>query len=285
MTKSAAPSSHGKAATATTATRRTSPADLLDGPLRQRAQRLGLYGLLARWAELDQEPWVPKLLDLEEGERRRRSLERRIRNARLGRFKPIGDFDWTWPKDVDRELVDELFQLTFLDEAANVVLVGPNGTGKTTIAQNLAYEAISRGHTARFTTASEMLNDLAGQESASGLARRLRAYCHAALLVIDEVGYLSYDTRHADLLFDVVSRRAQQRSTIVTTNKPFAEWNQVFPNAGCVVALVDRLVHKAEIVRIDGDSYRVKEAKEREARRAEERRKRPRKAPRDDPRS
>jgi len=281
MTKSAAPSSPGKA---TTATRPTSPADLLEGPLRQRAQRLGLYGLLARWGEFDKEAWIPKLLDLEEEERRRRSLERRIRNARLGRFKPIADFDWTWPKDLDRELVDELFHLSFLDEAANVVLVGPNGTGKTTIAQNLAYEAISRGHTARFTTASEMLNDLAGQESASGLARRLRPYCHSALLVIDEVGYLSYDTRHADLLFEVVSRRAQQRSTIVTTNKPFAEWNQVFPNAGCVVALVDRLVHKAEIVRIDGDSYRVKEAKEREARRAEERRKRPRKAPRDHPR-
>jgi len=282
MTKSAAPSSPAKA---TIARRSTSPADLLDGPLRQRAQRLGLYGLLARWTELDKEAWIPRLLDLEEEERRRRSLERRIRNARLGRFKPIADFDWTWPKDVDRDLVDELFQLSFIDEAANVVLVGPNGTGKTTIAQNLAHEAISRGYTARFTTASEMLNDLAGQESASGLARRLRAYCHSALLVIDEVGYLSYDTRHADLLFDVVSRRAQQRSTIVTTNKPFAEWNQVFPNAGCVVALVDRLVHKAEIVRIDGDSYRVKEAKEREARRAEERRKRPRRAPRDDTRS
>jgi DNA replication protein DnaC len=282
MTKNATPSSSAKAATAP---RSTSPADLLEGPLRQRAQRLGLYGLLARWAELDQEAWIPKLLDLEEEERRRRSLERRIRNARLGRFKPIADFDWSWPKDVDRDLVDELFQLSFLDEAANVVLVGPNGTGKTTIAQNLAHEAIARGHTARFTTASEMLNDLAGQESASGLARRLRAYCHSALLVIDEVGYLSYDTRHADLLFDVVSRRAQQRSTIVTTNKPFAEWNQVFPNAGCVVALVDRLVHKAEIVRIDGDSYRVKEAKEREARRAEERRKRPRRASRDDTRS
>ncbi len=282
MTKSAAPSSPAKA---NIASRSTSPADLLDGPLRQRAQRLGLYGLLARWTELDKEAWIPRLLDLEEEERRRRSLERRIRNARLGRFKPIADFDWTWPKDVDRDLVDELFQLSFIDEAANVVLVGPNGTGKTTIAQNLAHEAISRGYTARFTTASEMLNDLAGQESASGLARRLRAYCHSALLVIDEVGYLSYDTRHADLLFDVVSRRAQQRSTIVTTNKPFAEWNQVFPNAGCVVALVDRLVHKAEIVRIDGDSYRVKEAKEREARRAEERRKRPRRAPRDDTRS
>jgi len=282
MTKSAAPGSPAKA---TIARRSTSPADLLDGSLRQRAQRLGLYGLLARWTELDKEAWIPRLLDLEEEERRRRSLERRIRNARLGRFKPIADFDWTWPKDVDRDLVDELFQLSFIDEAANVVLVGPNGTGKTTIAQNLAHEAISRGYTARFTTASEMLNDLAGQESASGLARRLRAYCHSALLVIDEVGYLSYDTRHADLLFDVVSRRAQQRSTIVTTNKPFAEWNQVFPNAGCVVALVDRLVHKAEIVRIDGDSYRVKEAKEREARRAEERRKRPRRAPRDDTRS
>jgi len=256
--------------------KKTSAADLWDGPLRQRAQRLGLYGLLARWAELENEPWVPRLLDIEEEERKRRSLERRVRNARLGRFKPAADFDWSWPKDVDKDLVDELFTFAFLEEAANVVFIGPNGTGKTTLAQNLAHEAVLRGHTARFATASEMLNDLAAQESASALARRFRTYCHPALLVIDEVGYLSYDTRHADLLFEIVSRRAQQRSTIVTTNKPFSEWNQVFPSASCIVALIDRLVHRAEIVRLDGDSYRVKEAKERETRRADERKRRAR---------
>lgn len=257
-------------------TKQAASNDLWDGQLRQRAQRLGLYGVLNRWGELEKDPWVPKLIEMEEQERKRRSLERRVRNARLGRFKPVADFDWAWPKDIDRDLVDELFTLAFLDEAANVVLVGPNGVGKTTIAQNLAHEAVLRGFTARSATASEMLNDLAAQESASALARRLAVYCRPALLVVDEVGYLSYDSRHADLLFEVVSRRAQQRSTVITTNKPFSEWNQVFPSAGCVVALIDRLVHKAEVVRIDADSYRVKEAKERETKRAAERKQRAR---------
>ena len=96
--------------------------------------------------------------------------------------------------------------------------------------------------------------------------------------MIDEVGYLSYDSRHADLLFQVVSRRNQEKSTLVTTNRRFAEWNEVFPNASCVVALVDRLVHRAEIVQIDGESYRVKDAHEREARRASSRAKKKRNA-------
>ena len=115
-----------------------------------------------------------------------------------------------------------------------------------------------------------MLNELAQQDSPTALARRLHRYSQPQLLAIDEVGSLSYDTRHADLLFEVVSRR-QQKSTVITTNLPFKEWNEVFPNASCVVALVDRLIHKAEVVEIEGDSYRLKEAKEREARRTSER--------------
>jgi DNA replication protein DnaC len=91
----------------------------------------------------------------------------------------------------------------------------------------------------------------------------MRHYVRPALLVVDEVGYLSYNAHHADLLFEIVNRRNQDRSTIVTTNKPFAEWNEVFPNSTSVVALIDRLVHRAEIVEIDGDSWRLKEATER----------------------
>ena len=134
------------------------------------------------------------------------------------------------------------------------------------------------GHSVIFMTASELLNDLASQESSPALRRRLRRYSRPELLVIDEVGYLSYDSRHADLLFQVVSRRNQEKSTLVTTNRRFAEWNEVFPNASCVVALVDRLVHRAEIVQIDGESYRVKDAHEREARRASSRAKKKRNA-------
>ena len=117
-----------------------------------------------------------------------------------------------------------------------------------------------------------MLNDLAAQDGDSALKRRLASYARPQLLVIDEVGYLSYSNRHADLLFEIVSRRYEEKSTLVTTNRPFAEWNEVFPNASCVVSLVDRLIHRSEILIIDGESYRLKEAKERQQRQALKRR-------------
>jgi len=245
-----------------------SPADL--EALRDRAAKLKLNGVLAHWDEYGAAPWLKLVVEHEEEERARRSLERRIRNAKLGRFKLLADFDWAWPKKIDREAIEELFNFAFLGEGGNVVVVGPNGVGKTTISQNLVHQAVLRGHTARLVTASEMLNELAQQDSPTALARRLHRYSQPHLLAVDEVGYLSYDTRHADLLFEVVSRR-QQKSTVITTNRPFKEWNEVFPNASCVVALVDRLIHKAEVVEIEGDSYRLKEAKEREARRTSER--------------
>jgi DNA replication protein DnaC len=128
---------------------------------------------------------------------------------------------------------------------------------------------VLRGYTARFTAVSDMLHDLAAQDSSTQLSRRLRRYTTPALLCCDEVGYLAYDTRYADLLFEVITRRYQlHRPLVLTTNKTFSEWNQVFPNATCVVALIDRLVHRSEILSIDGDSYRLKEAKERAAKRA-----------------
>lgn len=233
------------------------------GADRDRARRLGLYGLLAHWDEVEGQPWLVRLLEIEDTERSRRSLERRIRSARIGAFKALADFDWAWPKKIPRATIEELFTLRFIEEGANVVLLGPNGVGKSMIAKNLAYQALLRGHTARFTAASDMLTDLAAQETSGALARRLRRYCTPMLLCIDEVGYLSYDNRYADLFFEVVTRRYEQRSIVLTTNKPFTEWSQIFPNAACVVTLVDRLVHRSEIVQIEGDSYRLKEAKER----------------------
>jgi DNA replication protein DnaC len=157
--------------------------------------------------------------------------------------------------------------LDFLKDASNVVLQGPNGVGKTTLARNLAHQALLQGHTVRFTTAGALLGDLAALDSDSLLRRRLRYYAAPQLLVIDEVGYLSYSHRHADLLFELVSRRYEQKSTLITTNRPFAEWGEVFPGAACVVSLIDRLLHHAEIIAIESDSYRLKEAQERAAQR------------------
>jgi DNA replication protein DnaC len=137
---------------------------------------------------------------------------------------------------------------------------------------SLAHQALIAGHTVLLTSAGQLLGDLAALDSDSALRRRLHHYARPQLLAIDEVGYLSYSNRHADLMFELVSRRYQNKSTLITTNRPFAEWREVFPNAACVVSLVDRLVHNAEIINIDGESYRLKEARERNEQRARQRR-------------
>ena len=243
--------------------------------LREQAGELRLHGLLSRWTEVmgnpEQARWVAQLLGWEAAERHRRSLERRLRAAHIGPFKPLADFDWKWPTQCDRGVVEELMTLTFMEDASNIVLVGPNGVGKTMCACNLGYQAVLAGRTALFITAAQLLGELAALDSDSALRRRLRHYAAPDLLMIDEVGYLSYSNRHADLLFELVSRRYQHKSTVVTTNKAFAEWGEVFPNAACVVSLIDRLMHRAEVVRIEGKSYRQKEAEEREAARKAER--------------
>ncbi len=243
--------------------------------LRAQASELHLHGLLARWADVMGQPeqarWVTQLMGWESAERSRRSLERRLRAAHIGRFKSLTDFDWAWPTQCDRAAVEELMTLDFLKDASNVVLVGPNGLGKTMCACNIGYQAVLAGHTALFVTAGQLLGELAALDSDSALRRRLHHYAAPDVLLIDEIGYLSYSNRHADLLFELVSRRYQTKSTVVTTNRAFAQWSEVFPNAACVVSLVDRLMHRAEVVRIEGKSYRQKEADEREAQRQAER--------------
>lgn len=240
--------------------------------LRERALALRLPGLLAHWDEAAQTNWLPQLLAWEEEERSRRSMERRLSASHINPFKPIADFDWTWPARCDRQAIEELLGLQFMSEAANVVLVGPNGVGKTTIARNLGFAALRAGHSVLFITAATLLGGLAAIDSASALSRKLRHYAHFDLLCIDEVGYLSYSNQHADLLFELTNRRYQHRSTIITTNRAFSEWHEVFPNAACVVALIDRLTHNAEILGLEGRSFRLKEAQERTQLRAARRR-------------
>jgi len=232
-------------------------------------KRLRLFGLLARIDEIRDKPWLQEVLQIELEEKTRRSLAHRVHIAGIGPYKGMTDFDWAWPKKIDRPLVEDLFTLGFITEGVNVVLLGPNGVGKTMLLRNIAARALHEGHAVVARTASDLLADLIKQESSEARARRLAAYVRAHLLCIDEVGYLSYDARHADLLFEVVTRRYEKnRPILLTTNRPFAEWPTTFPNASCVVTLVDRLMHRSEIVTIDGDSYRLREAEERQRERA-----------------
>ncbi len=160
-------------------------------PLRDRAKALKLYGLLAHWQEVAGAAWIEPLIQWEETERARRSLERRLGSAHLGRFRPLADFDWNWPKQCDREALEELMRLGFLHEAANAVLVGPNGVGKSTIARNIAHQAVLRGYNALFTSASQMLNELAAQDGDSALKRRLTHFARPHLLVVISVDFSS----------------------------------------------------------------------------------------------
>jgi DNA replication protein DnaC len=212
------------------------------------------------------------LVESEHQERTRRRLERRLARSRLGRFTPMSDFDWAWPTRIDRAAIEAVLRLEFLADARNVVLVAAQGLGKTRIAQNIAHAAVLAGTHVLFTTAAQLLLDLGSQESTRALARRLNHYATRGRLVIDEVGYLSYDARAADLLFQVVTRRYEKRSLVLTTNLPFSDWPSIFPNAGSAIALIDRLVHHAEIIAIDGDRYRrrVAEAKRKPPRPAAE---------------
>jgi DNA replication protein DnaC len=161
---------------------------------------------------------------------------------------------------VDRAAVERVLTLGFLDRAENVILAATSGLGKTMIAKNVAHQAVLQGYSVRCVTAADLLLDLEGQETSRALERRLRAYVKPRLMVVDELGYLAYDTRAADLLFQVINRRYERGSLLVTTNLAFKAWNTIFPNAACVTALLDRLTHHAEIIPITGDSYRQREA-------------------------
>lgn len=203
------------------------------------------------------------LCELESQERARRSVQNRLTRSRIGRFKSMADFDWNWPKRIDRPLIDSAMQLDFMSEARNIVLIAAQGLGKTMLARNIAYQAVLAGHSTLFVTAAQLLLDLAGTESAHALERRLRHYSRFRLLCIDELGYLSYDNRSADLLFEVINRRYEKKSVILTTNLNFSEWPSIFPNATCTTALIDRIIHHADIIGIEGESYRRREAQAR----------------------
>jgi DNA replication protein DnaC len=245
---------------------------MTDRELVDRLQELGLRAtseqlsdLIARATKerLSLTQCLELIVDVEEKDRSRRSLERRMQRSKLGRFKPIADFDWAWPTRIDRDRIEAALRLEFLEETRNVVLVAPQGLGKTMVAQNIAHQAILAGHSVLFVTAAQLLLDLAAQDSARTLDRRFRHYAKHSLLVIDEVGYLAFDNRNADLLFQIIARRYERKSLVLTTNLSFRDWPSIFPNATCATALIDRVIHHADVISIEGKSYRLRQAEDR----------------------
>src|SRR5450759_3766337 len=210
--------------------------------------------------------WSPRqvleqVAQVEADERSRSSLERRLRLSGIKSFKPMADFDWSWPTKIERDVLERALALDFIQEGRNLVLVGRNGLGKTMIAQNICHAAVLAGSSVLFRSAPALLEELQRQ-SAEGRRRKLRSYANVGLLCIDEVGYLSFDDKAADLLYEVINRRYERKSVIVTTNRPFKEWNEVFPNATCIVTLLDRLLHHADVTVLEGNSYRVRESEQ-----------------------
>ncbi len=248
------------------AVKTTIPSNSLLTQLQQiglRALPAGLDDFLARAAKARWSPLqiLEQMAQAEVTERARRSLERRLRLSGIKRFKPMADFEWNWPTKVEREVIERALTLDFLPEHRNLVLVGRNGLGKTMIAQNICHAAVLAGYSVLFRSAAALLEEL-HRQAPEGRRRKLRTYANVGLLCIDEVGYLSFDDKAADLLYEVVNRRYERKPVILTTNRPFKEWNEVFPNATCIVTLLDRLLHHADVTVIEGDSYRVRESEQ-----------------------
>ena len=227
--------------------------------------------------------WSPaqileEIARLEEIHRTKRSLEGRLQRARIGRFKPIADFDWNWPKKIERDLIERALSLEFIREGRNLALIGSNGLGKTMLARNIAHQAVLAGFSVLCISAAELIEDLRSC-SPETLRRRLARYTRPHLLAIDEVGYLSCDSHAADLLYKVVDRRYERpggkdlpsRSILLTSNLAFREWNTVFPNATSIATLLDKLTHHADVTLIEGESYRVHESRKEAAARRKKR--------------
>jgi DNA replication protein DnaC len=247
------------------------------------SEQLAQIGLLATAASLEdflaratKGHFSPRLLleelaRAEQIDKARRSQERRLARARIGRFKPMVDFDWNWPKRIERDVIERALTLDFIKEARNLILLGSNGLGKTMITKNIAYNAVLAGHPVLFATAAEILDDLKSEASHTTFRRKIAKYASPHLLCIDEVGYLSYDRHAADLLYKIVDRRYEHRSILLTTNLAFKDWNAVFPNATSIATLLDKLTHHADVTLIEGQSYRVHESQKEAADRRKKR--------------
>jgi len=234
--------------------------DLLRGlaqlGLRAGADALQAFLVHAHKSRLGPTQTLEQLIALERRAREATNLARRTRAACLGSFKPLDRFDWAHPRKIDRPLVEQILSLGFVSRGDNVLLRGQSGVGKTMLAKNIGHAALLAGFSVRFSTLAAALTDLLQQESMPAFERRIKRYLHPQLLILDELGYLPCDNRAADILYNIISRRHEHRSTIISTNLAFKQWGTVFPGAACVGALIDRFAQHCHRIDIDADSWR-----------------------------
>jgi DNA replication protein DnaC len=192
--------------------------------------------------------------------RSERALQRRIRQARLPKPKTLAEYDFTFPKRIARQKILRLFDCQFIDAYRCGVFIGPTGTGKTHLLTALGYAACEKGITVRYTRVVDMINVLTTAQINGTLERALKIYVKPSLLLLDELGYLPIDKRGADLLFQVVASRYESGSIVLTTNRAFKDWGQIFDvDNTLATAMIDRLMHHGEAIVIRGDSYRMKD--------------------------
>jgi DNA replication protein DnaC len=221
------------------------------------------YEPMAKEAAMAQQghiDYLAKLIEGETFERQQRSIQRRIRQARFPVIKTLEPFQWTWPRKINRLQVQNLFRLKFIEDRGNVIFLGGVGLGKTHLASALGYAACLKGHSVLFTTAVDVINTLAAAKNAGQLKQALNKYLKPTLIILDEIGYLPIDKTGADLLFQIISQRYEQGAIVLTSNRVFKKWPEIFNNdATLTSALLDRLLHHAETVLIEGKSYRMKD--------------------------
>ena len=218
---------------------------------------LGQKAALAQSSHVD---YLAQLIDGETCGRDDRGTERRITEARFPVLKTLEQYDWGWPTNINQMQIRHLFRLDFMKDNGNVIFIGNVGLGKSHFATALAHTACLQGYSALFTTAINIINSIAAAQATGGIKREMSKYLKPSILVIDELGYLPIDKFGADCLFQVISARYERSSTIITTNRAFKNWAEIFNNDSVITsALLDRLLHHAETVLIEGKSYRMKD--------------------------